>query len=116
MSRTIPTLKSRKFSHGLLLPMDNRQAGWSSTPEQLEAKPEARNRWRWYGTGMPRLFASQSLHTTMRAHECTLTTVIVKMARLLDFGRCQACDRSVNQTSVLLCCGRCGSTRLKVGS
>jgi len=49
----------------------------------------------------------------MRAHECTLTTVIVKMAHLLDFGRCQAYSRSVNQTGISAsrCCGRCDSTQ-----
>jgi hypothetical protein len=34
----------------------------------------------------------------MRAHECTATIVIVKMARLLDFGPSRACDASVNRT------------------
>jgi hypothetical protein len=43
MSRTIPTLKFRAFSHRLLLPMDTRQAGWSSTAEQLGAEQDARN-------------------------------------------------------------------------
>lgn len=40
---TIPTLRSRSFSHRLLLPMGNRQAGSSSTPQQLGGEQEARN-------------------------------------------------------------------------
>jgi len=44
--RTIPTLKSLGYSPGLLLTIGNRQAGRSTTPEQLGGKQEARNQWR----------------------------------------------------------------------